>query len=363
MTKNLLVSLPTLLLAYSISFAAYSSITPSELLARLTANDTLLILDVREWSEYTAGHIAEPAGRLPFTPACMPWTTGVLAANFHRLPKNIDIIVHCLSGGRSASASKFLSDSGYARIFNMTGGFNAWTYEKRIGGFGDGSGHWIWPTITRPDTIKHDSGAVIFYPASMTGIDSLYCEVHFASGKQPIPGDAPVSNIAGLFRTTALNKFGLSLFSGDSLQLGDSIGIVLVPRSKTGGPLPVLTQTNVSALAEPGQWKQLAFDYHYPSFQENGKVLRQWYNAAGMVPMAVRQRQVFSTNGLQTASSNRPAAVCDLRGRLVSVFKNDGLLPTLQGCGYYIIDTHREQRYCTPIIGSRSITPSTQHRP
>jgi len=146
---------------------AYGAITPAVLHARLIANDTLLILDVREFSEYTLdGHIAEPTGQLPLTPVCMPWTTNVLRANHGKLPRNIDIIVHCRSGGRSAWASAFLDSLGFTRIFNMTGGFNAWTYEKRTGGFGDGSGHWIRSTITRPDTVNHDSGTVVFYPAS-----------------------------------------------------------------------------------------------------------------------------------------------------------------------------------------------------
>lgn len=341
MTKNLLAALPTLLLAYSFSLAAYSSITPAELHERLIANDTLLILDVREWSEYTAGHIIEPAGHLPLTPACMPWTSNVLQQNFHQLPSDIDIIVHCQSGVRSPKASAFLDSAGFSRIFNLTGGIGAWNFEERTGGFGDGSGHWVRQAITRPDSLRHDSGTIVFSPASIAGMDSLYCELHFAYGKQPVPGDAPLSSIAGLFLITALNSFGLSLFSGDSLRLSDSVAITLIPRSKTGGPLPVLSQTNVTALAGPGQWKPLANNYQNPSFQVNGKVLRRWYNTAGTVPAAARQRATVSPI-MQTGNSN--PAFYDLRGRLIRKNYCAGLVPVISSSRYYISNTPHNHR-------------------
>ena len=70
---------------------AYTNLTPAELHTRLVNKDTLLILDVREWNEYTAGHIAAPAGQLPLTPACMPWNSSVLQANYGRLPKRLGL--------------------------------------------------------------------------------------------------------------------------------------------------------------------------------------------------------------------------------------------------------------------------------
>lgn len=51
---------------------SYSDITPAEVHTRLVEGDTLILLDVREVSEYFAGHIAEPAGHLPLTPVNMP---------------------------------------------------------------------------------------------------------------------------------------------------------------------------------------------------------------------------------------------------------------------------------------------------
>jgi hypothetical protein len=54
----------------------------------------------------------------------MPWNSKVLQSGYSRLPKDIDIVVHCASGVRGALASAFLDSLGFKRIFNMTGGFN-----------------------------------------------------------------------------------------------------------------------------------------------------------------------------------------------------------------------------------------------
>ena len=82
------------------STLAYNDITPEEVHTRLAEGDTLLLLDVREISEYWAGHIAEPTGMLPVTPVNMPWNSNVLSTEYNRLPTDIDIIVYCQSGGQ-----------------------------------------------------------------------------------------------------------------------------------------------------------------------------------------------------------------------------------------------------------------------
>jgi len=256
--------------------AAFDSLTAAQLHQRLLSKDTLLILDVREFTtaEYLGNHIAEPAGQLPLTPACLPWNSGVLQAKYSRLPKNIDIIVQCGSGGRSKKASAFLDSLGFTRIFNMLGGFGAWTFEKRSGSFGDHSGAWINGSFTKQDTVSNDSASMILYPSCFTGLDSVYCEVHFASGKQPAPADAPLSDAAGLFRVTALDKFGLPLFTGDSLILSDTVGLSFIAHPKHGGE-PTLT-----ALTGKGVWQTLTSDYHAPVLHRGERVLRRWYNAA-----------------------------------------------------------------------------------
>jgi len=319
---------------------AYSTITPADFHLRLSNGDTLVILDVREWSEYTAGHIAEPAGQLPLTPACMPWNSSILQANYGKLPTNIDIVVHCRTGGRSASASAFLEGNGYSRIFNLSGGYNAWTaasYETRTGMFGDHSGAWINASFSAPAAVTNDSGSLLLYPRAFTGLDSVYCEVHFAFGKSPAPQDAPVSDIAGLFRITALDKFGLSLFTGDSLALYDSAGISLVPHPKSGPDLPsVLLQTDFTVLSRPGNWRSLTFDYLAPThtFHRDESVLRRWYTIAGFSGNGIAFRPAMPACAARQPefSAVRSQRSFDLSGRVLNLHRSSA-------CGYYINNT------------------------
>src|SRR5687768_8200463 len=76
------------------------------------------IVDVREQSEWDAGHI--PGAEL------MPLgTVGQVAEQ--RLPdKDEDIVVHCAAGVRSAVAAYQLQQLGYTRVRSMAGGFNLW---------------------------------------------------------------------------------------------------------------------------------------------------------------------------------------------------------------------------------------------
>ena len=77
----------------------------------------VLFLDVRTTAEYDAGHIEGAQN--------MPWQNPLID-NHSQLP-NKTIIVYCASGGRSASASAYLSDHGHSDILNMLGGYSAWS--------------------------------------------------------------------------------------------------------------------------------------------------------------------------------------------------------------------------------------------
>jgi rhodanese-related sulfurtransferase len=343
--KNIPVLCISMLLLSSFAWGAFDSITPAQLHQRLINKDTLLILDVREWTaEYKVGHIAEPAGQLPLTPACMPWTSGVLRANYQKLPKNVDIVVHCRSGVRSRAASTFLADSGgFTRIFNMLGGFNAWTYEHRSGGFGDTSGAWIHPSMAKPVTITKDSGSLMLYPAAVSGMDSVYCEVHLASGKQPSPTDAPISAVNGLFRVTAFDKFGLSLFKGDSLTLHDTVSLDLAPRVTTqSGPGPaLLTNFRLSALAGRGTWLTLSSTVHNNIFHRSELVLRQWYNAqASLYESVLNPPDSRPVKVLGRIS----APLYDLRGRRLSgAVATEHSWRWVRSSGYYIFGAEPKQ--------------------
>ena len=81
-----------------------------------TASPTLL--DVRTPEEWAEGIIA-----------------GATKINFHdanfrdevaKLPKDKEYAVYCAAGGRSASASEMMTEMGFKKVNNLTGGIEEW---------------------------------------------------------------------------------------------------------------------------------------------------------------------------------------------------------------------------------------------
>lgn len=87
---------------------------PQEAQTVAAAGDAI-ILDVREAMEWAMGHI-DGATLIPLNE---------LPQRFTELPKDKRIICQCASGGRSASATRFLVEAGYD-AHNMAGGIMQW---------------------------------------------------------------------------------------------------------------------------------------------------------------------------------------------------------------------------------------------
>lgn len=75
-----------------------------------------VFVDVREAEEWGEGHI----------PGALHIPLGELSKRLSEVPSNTDLILVCRSGGRSAVATEFLLDNGYARAANLAGGMLAW---------------------------------------------------------------------------------------------------------------------------------------------------------------------------------------------------------------------------------------------
>ena len=116
MSENYIFQKSPLFILAAVLFAV-TNVTPQYTLDRVDSPD-VLILDVRENSEYEAGHI--PGAWL------MPWNSGVLAERWQELPTDRLIIVHCASGGRSVGAANFLDGKGIFDVVNMSGGFSSY---------------------------------------------------------------------------------------------------------------------------------------------------------------------------------------------------------------------------------------------
>ena len=85
---------------------------------QLINREDACILDVREAGEYAAGHLPE-AKNIP---------TGALAERIGELDKFKDkpIIVCCASGMRSNKACGELKKQGFEKLYNLSGGVDAW---------------------------------------------------------------------------------------------------------------------------------------------------------------------------------------------------------------------------------------------
>lgn len=94
----------------------FPEIEALELHKRLQDDSTILIIDVREPSEFQEGHI--PQSQL------MP--LGTLEQQWASLPSEQTIYVSCRSGNRSAMATAQLLSAGYKAV-NLRGGMLEWT--------------------------------------------------------------------------------------------------------------------------------------------------------------------------------------------------------------------------------------------
>jgi len=100
-------------------------VTAEEAQEMIDTNPHLLVVDVREKSEYCNGS-ATPPGHIPGA-LNYPWNSGYLANHYQELPPAADILVVCGIGMRSAAASQFLcGEKGFTAVSNMLGGMAAW---------------------------------------------------------------------------------------------------------------------------------------------------------------------------------------------------------------------------------------------
>ena len=91
-------------------------ISVEDLKNRLDRGDDIVILDVRELAEHRFSNIGGTL--IPL---------GQLSGRLHELDPEREIAVLCHHGTRSRMASGFLIQSGFRRVWNITGGIEAWS--------------------------------------------------------------------------------------------------------------------------------------------------------------------------------------------------------------------------------------------
>ena len=99
------------------SGTAVKNIAPQEVQQKITNQEPILVLDVRQPEEYARdGHI-QGARLMPL---------GSLSARMGELPHDTPIVVVCRSGARSRTACELLKRQGYENVANMSGGMITW---------------------------------------------------------------------------------------------------------------------------------------------------------------------------------------------------------------------------------------------
>lgn len=89
-----------------------------ELQQRLVTDSTnIQLIDIRRHAEIVRG-IIPGADRLPLQ---------LLPQNLHRVASDKMVVLYCQIGAVSAQACSYLVGKGFDNVFNLRGGFQAWT--------------------------------------------------------------------------------------------------------------------------------------------------------------------------------------------------------------------------------------------
>lgn len=84
-----------------------------------------IIIDVREYDEYVAGHL----------PGAINIPRGVLEFKIGMVPecanKEGDFLIYCRTSGRAALSAVQLQKLGYSNVVSLAGGYEAWNSENR----------------------------------------------------------------------------------------------------------------------------------------------------------------------------------------------------------------------------------------
>jgi adenylyltransferase/sulfurtransferase len=96
---------------------AIPAMSPHELKQKMDAGEAFELIDVRELFEYEIARI-DGAKLIPL---------GEIAERLDELEREQPIVVHCHTGMRSAQAARLLQQRGFANVYNLEGGIDAWS--------------------------------------------------------------------------------------------------------------------------------------------------------------------------------------------------------------------------------------------
>jgi rhodanese-related sulfurtransferase len=89
---------------------------------RLDKGDNVNLIDVREDNEWNLGRI----------PTAIHLGKGIIERDIESVTKNreMELILYCQGGFRSALAAESLKKMGYKNVYSMSGGFSTWASNE-----------------------------------------------------------------------------------------------------------------------------------------------------------------------------------------------------------------------------------------
>jgi len=113
--------------------APLPSIGAAELGRKLSTRQPVILLDVREPSELSLARIDDH--RLAVVPLSRLASEGTKALPPQASSPDTEILVLCHHGNRSAAVTEWLIRNGWSRVFNVSGGIDAYARETdpRVG--------------------------------------------------------------------------------------------------------------------------------------------------------------------------------------------------------------------------------------
>ena len=107
----------------AISQSSLQLLSPNDFEKKLTTLPDKQIVDVRTSEEFRQGHIS---GAI-----VIDYYKDDFKAQLSKLDKNKPVFVYCAGGGRSGASASLLSDLGFKQIYDLRGGFNAWSKASK----------------------------------------------------------------------------------------------------------------------------------------------------------------------------------------------------------------------------------------
>jgi rhodanese-related sulfurtransferase len=85
-------------------------------------NKDVVLVDVRTPGEYRGNSIQNSIN--------IDISNPNFGEQIEKIEKDKTILIVCASGNRSARATRYLDEKGYAKVYNIVGGMGAWNREK-----------------------------------------------------------------------------------------------------------------------------------------------------------------------------------------------------------------------------------------